>query len=247
MSEPENFLARWSRLQARERAEQAPSSGRERRCRGCAATSAAARGASRRRPPEADEPAFDLASAAAARIDHGRQPTSAPSCAGRAGRADPCGASPRLDRRSRDPRLHRARRERTGTSPTRPRCRASGRSRPTRRGPAADRAASSARSARRPSRGDRACRPARSRSKIRMMPMPIDPPTERPQTAAGDSKMQQPTEAAQIEADASIAAAAIEDTACSTTNGSTGRSQQSSRRTHGGALPRITDKYSLDP
>ena len=52
--------------------------------------------------------------AAADRIDHRRHRHPRLPCARRARRTDPCGASPRLDRRPGDPRLHRARREPVG-------------------------------------------------------------------------------------------------------------------------------------
>ena len=97
MSEPEEFLARWSRRKREaDEAKPAACSARGSRRR----DDSASRRCDRTRAPgerRGAEPAFDPREPAADRIRsrphrHPRVP-----CTGRAGRSDPCGASPRVD------------------------------------------------------------------------------------------------------------------------------------------------------
>ena len=120
-------------------------------CAGATSAADASRAAGRVRRGRQDRRAgIRSRKLAVARIRSRRTPTSARFCAGVPAELDPCGASPRLDRRSRDPRFRRARRERLGLHRSRPRCRDSVRSkRPTSEARAAwssrDRSASSTR------------------------------------------------------------------------------------------------------
>ncbi len=111
MSEDKNFLSRWSRKKraAVEPPPQAaaPAAEDAKPKESTAAAAAAPAGGAKAARTEADQPKFDLASLAVDRIDRRRHRHSSVPAARRASGTDAGSAAPGLDRRSRDPRLHR--------------------------------------------------------------------------------------------------------------------------------------------